>query len=173
MVAVITGTLLGLLIIVAVVVRLSGRWSVPGTGGRMVAVITGTLLGLLIIVAVVVRLSGRWSVPGTGGRALRWFAVAATVAIVVALLPRTLSDSGGATVYLLGVPLLAAVAVAVADATGRAVGTVTAVAALAMLVWGLLLGLGYGAYFLLPGLILAVAVLANVRPRAETNSAPG
>lgn len=139
----------------------------------MIAVITGILLGSLIVVAVVVRLNGRWSAPGTGGRALRWFAVAATVAIAVALLPGTLSDSGGATVYLLGVPLLAAAAVAVADVTGRAVGTVTAVAALAMLVWGLLLGLGYGVYFLLPALILAVAVLASVRPRTEAHSAPG
>lgn len=77
--------------------------------------------------------------------------------------PRSWPD-GGATAYLLGVPLLAAAAVAVADATGRAIGAVTAGAALVMLVWGLLLGLGYGAYFLLPALILVVAGLASVRP---------
>lgn len=139
----------------------------------MIAAITGIILGLLILVAVVVRLNGRWSAPGTVGRAMRWFAVAATVAIAVAVLPGSLSDSGGATVYLLGVPLLAAAAVAVADVTGRAVGTVTAVAALAMLVWGLLFGLGYEGYFLFPALILVVAVLASVGPRAGANSAPG
>ena len=138
----------------------------------MVAVIAGTAIGLLIVVAVVVRLNGGWSAPGTAGRALRWLAVAATVAIAAAQLPGTWSDSGGATIHLLGVPLLTAAAVAVADATGRAVGTVTAVAALAMLVWGLLFGLGSGGYFLLPALILVVAVLASVRPRAEAHSAP-
>jgi hypothetical protein len=137
----------------------------------MIALVAGMVLGLLLVVAVVVRLNGRWSEPATLGRALRWFAVAATVAIAVALLPGTVSDSGGAAGYLLGVPLLAAAAVVLADLTGRAVGVVTAVAALAMLVWGLLLGLGYGAYFLLPALVLGVAVL-GVRPGSAPTAVP-
>ena len=111
----------------------------------------------------IVRLAG----PQGVGRALRWLAVAATVAIVVALLPDTLSENGGATVYLLGVPLAAAAAVAVADLTGRAVGTLTTVAALVMLVWGLLLGLGPGVWYVLPALVLGLAALAGGRPRGR------
>lgn len=139
----------------------------------MIAVITGTCLGLLILAAVIISLNGKWNTPGTAGRALRWFAIAATVAISVALLPGTLSDSGGATVYLLGVPLVAAAAVVAADVTGRAVGVVTTVAAVVMLVWGLLLGLGYGIYFVLPALVLGLAALATLRPRERETPAPG
>ena len=160
------------------------RWSVRGTGTHLadvsrnggiavIAVITGVCLALLISAAVVVRLNGRWKEPGAVGRALRWFGVAGIVGIAVAVLPATWSDNEGATAYLLAVPLVAAVAVAVADITGRAVGTVTAVAAMVVLVWGLLLGLGQGGYFLFPALVLVVAVLASVGPRDRATPSPG
>ncbi|GAA3463757.1 hypothetical protein ACFFSW_31390 [Saccharothrix longispora] len=136
----------------------------------MIATITGACLALLLTAAALVRLRGRWSVPGTSGRALRWVAVAVTVGIAVALFPVVWSDSGGATAYLLGLPLVVAAAVVAADLTGRAVGVVTAVAALVMLVWALVLGLGPGVYFALPALILGLAALASVRPRHQAVS---
>ncbi|TQM78682.1 hypothetical protein FHX81_0958 [Saccharothrix saharensis] len=136
----------------------------------MIAAIAGACLALFLTVAALVRLRGRWPVPGTIGRVLRWTGIAATVGIAVALLPVTSADSGSATAYLLGVPLVAAVAVAVADLTGRAVGFVTTVAALVVAVWGLVLGLGPGFSFVLPALVFGIAELTSVRPRGLTAS---
>ncbi|WP_447001943.1 hypothetical protein ACRAKI_19555 [Saccharothrix isguenensis] len=137
----------------------------------MIATVAGACLALFLTAAVLVRLRGRWAVPGTIGRALRWTAVAATVGISVALLPETWSDSGGATAVLLGVPLVAASAVAVADLAGRAVGFVTTVVALLMAGWGLVLGLGPGISFVLPALVLGIAALTSVRPRDRATAA--
>ncbi|GAB2968555.1 hypothetical protein [Saccharothrix stipae] len=136
----------------------------------MIAVIAGACLALFVVVAAFVRLRGRWAVPGTVGRVLRWTGVAATVGIAVALLPVTSADGGSVTAYLLGVPLVAAVAVVVADLTGRAVGFVTTVAALVLAAWGLVLGLGPGFYFVLPALVFGIAALTSVRPRDLTAS---
>lgn len=136
----------------------------------MVATIAGAGLALFLTVAVLIRLRGRWAVPGTIGRALRWIAVAATVGIAVALLPMTVADSGSATAYLLGIPLIAAAAVALADVTGRAIGPVTTVVALVMMAWALLLGLGPGVYFALPALVFGIAALTSVRPRAQVTA---
>ncbi|HET6287245.1 MAG TPA: hypothetical protein VFG15_10865 [Amycolatopsis sp.] len=138
----------------------------------MIATIAGICIALFIAAAVFIRFNGRWSVPGAVGRALRWLAIAATAGIAVALLPSTLADSGAATVYLLGVPLLAAGAAAVADLTGRAVTVVTAVAAVLMLAWGLLLGLGSGVWFVLPALVLGLAALASLRPHDRVTPSP-
>lgn len=131
----------------------------------MIATTTGACLALFATVAVLIRLRGRWTVPGTIGRALRSIAVAVTVGIAIALFPTMSADSGSATAYLLGVPLAAAAAVVVADLTGRAVGVASTIAALTMLAWGLVLGLGPGVYFVLPALVLGIAALASVRPR--------
>jgi hypothetical protein len=129
------------------------------------AAIVGGVLALFLAAAALVYLRGHGGTPGVAGRALRLLAVAATVGIVVALLPFTVEDSGGAAVYLLGVPLLAAVLALVADLTGRAVGVTTTVAALVMLGWGLLLGLGIGMWFALPALILGIAAIATLSSR--------
>ncbi|PSL56243.1 hypothetical protein B0I31_104534 [Saccharothrix carnea] len=134
----------------------------------MIAAVAGVCLVLFLTVATLVRLRGRWAVPGTIGRALRWTGVAATVGIAVALLPVLSADSGSASAYLLGVPLVAAAVVAVADLTGRAVAFVTTVVALAMAAWGLVLGLGPGFYFVLPALVFGIAALTSVRPRGLT-----
>jgi hypothetical protein len=129
------------------------------------AAIVGGVLALFLAAAALVYLRGHGGTPGVVGRALRLLAFAATVGIVVALLPFTVEDSGGAAVYLLGVPLLAAVLALVADLTGRAVGVTTTVAALVMLGWGLLLGLGIGMWFTLPALILGIAAIATLSSR--------
>ncbi|MEJ2853281.1 MULTISPECIES: hypothetical protein [unclassified Saccharothrix] len=136
----------------------------------MIAAIAGVCLALFLTAATLIRLRGRWAVPGTVGRALRWTGVAATVGIAVALLPEMSGDSGSATAYLLGVPLVAAAAVAVADLAGRAVTLVTTVVALVMAAWGLMLGLGPGIYFVLPALVFGIAALTSIRPRGLTTS---
>ncbi|MGK5742900.1 hypothetical protein [Micromonospora sp. URMC 103] len=92
-------------------------------------------------------------------------AFAVTLGIVVALLPFTVEDSGAAATYLLGVPVVAAAGALVADFAGRAVGITTVVAALAMLVWGLLLALGIGLWFVPPALLLGTAVIVTMPSR--------
>jgi predicted histidine transporter YuiF (NhaC family) len=96
---------------------------------------------------------------------LRLLAFAATVGIVIALLPSTVTDSGASAGYLLGVPVVAAVGPLVADLAGRAVGITTTVGALVMLVWGLLLGLGIGFWFIIPALLLGMAAVAGISSR--------
>lgn len=129
------------------------------------AAVIGGVLAVLIAVAALVYLRGHGQTPDATGRMLRVLAFAATVGIVVALLPFTVEDSGAAAVYLLGVPPAAAALALVADLTGRAVGITTTAAALVVLAWGVLLGLGIGMWFTLPALILGVAAIATLASR--------
>jgi hypothetical protein len=93
----------------------------------------------------------------TARRVLRWAPFALTVAVVAVLTPYTVADSGAAAGYLLGVPLVAAVLPVLADLAGRGVLAAEAVGAAVMTVWGLLLALGIGGYFLPLALLLLVA----------------
>jgi len=130
-----------------------------------IATIVGGVLGLFIAVAAFMYLSRHRATPDSVGRVLRLLAFAATIGIVIALLPFTVADSGASAGYLLGVPVVAAVCPLIADLTGRAVGITTTVGALVMLVWGLILGLGIGSWFLLPALLLGIAVVARISSR--------
>jgi hypothetical protein len=130
-----------------------------------VATITGGTLALFIIAAALVNLRKKGATPGAAGRMLRLLAFAVTVAMVVALSPFTIADSGTAAIYLLGVPVVAAVGPLVADRARRAVGITTTVAALVMLTWGLILGLGIGLWFVVPALLLAMAAVATASSR--------
>ncbi|GGO25298.1 hypothetical protein [Micromonospora parathelypteridis] len=130
-----------------------------------VATIVGGLVALFIVAAAFVSLRRRGAAAGSVGLMLRLLAIAATAWIVVALLPFTIDDSGGAASYLLGVPVVAAVCPLIADLTHRAVGVTTTVSALVMLLWGLLLGLGIGLWFVLPALLLGVAAIATMATR--------
>jgi hypothetical protein len=123
------------------------------------------MLALLIAVAAFVNLRRTGAAPGAAGRTLRLLAFAATVCIVVALLPFTIADSGTAAIYLLGVPVVAAAGALVADLARRAVGISTTIAALVTLAWGLILGLGIGPWFVVPGLLLVMAAVATVSSR--------
>ncbi|MEV4412312.1 hypothetical protein [Catellatospora sp. NPDC049609] len=130
-----------------------------------VASTVGAVLALFIASAAVMYWSRHRAAPDAVGRVLRLLALAATAGIAVALLPFTVDDSGAAAAYLLGVPVLAAVCPVVADLAGRAVAVTTTVAALVLLAWGLLLGLGVGLWFLIPALLLGTAVVAGIASR--------
>ncbi len=80
-----------------------------------------------------------------------------------------MSDSGVAASYLLGVPTIAALLPLAADLVGRAVGVTTTLAAIVVLAWGLLLGLGDGVYFVIPALVLGAAAVVSVTPRRGTS----
>jgi predicted secreted protein len=129
------------------------------------APIVGGVLALFLAAAAFVYLGRHGPTPRVVGRVLRMLAFAVTVGIVVALLPFTVDDSGAAASYLLGVPLVAAASALVADFANRAVGITTVVAALVMLVWGLILGLGIGLWFIIPALILGIAAVASMSSR--------
>jgi hypothetical protein len=129
------------------------------------AVLAGGLVALFIIVAAFVYMRGHRATHGVLGRVLSLVALAATAGIAIALLPFTVDDSGAAAGYLLGVPVVVAVVVLVADLTGRAVGVTTAAGALVMLAWGLYLGLGIGLWFVIPALLLGAAAIATVPSR--------
>ncbi|MEU7800864.1 hypothetical protein AB0B10_16500 [Micromonospora arborensis] len=133
-----------------------------------VATVAGGLVALFIAAAAFVSVRRRGGAPGSVGLVLRLLAVAATAWIVVALMPFTIDDSGAAASYLLGVPVVVAVCPLIADLTHRAVGITTAVAALVMLLWALILGLGIGLWFVLPALLLGMAAIATTASRPAT-----
>ncbi|HEY0696972.1 MAG TPA: hypothetical protein VGD43_04105 [Micromonospora sp.] len=130
-----------------------------------VATTVGAVVALLITVAVVMYVTRHRATPDAVGRVLRLLAFAVTAGIVIALSPFTIADSGASASYLLGVPVAAALGPVVADLTGRAVGITTTIGALVMLVWGLVLGLGIGVWFVLPALLLGMAATAGVSSR--------
>ncbi|MFI7552783.1 hypothetical protein ACIBQ2_23895 [Micromonospora sediminimaris] len=130
-----------------------------------VAAIVGGGLALFIAVAALVHLGRRRATPYALGRSLRLLALGVTLGIAIAVLPATVSDSGAAAGYLLGVPTVVALLPLGADLVGRVVGIATTLAAIVMLAWGLLLGLGDGGYFVIPALILGAAVVASITPR--------
>ncbi|MEU4474994.1 hypothetical protein [Micromonospora sp. NPDC023888] len=133
-----------------------------------VATIVGGLVALFIAAMAFVSLRRRGPASGSVGLVLRLLAIAATAWVVIALLPFTIDDSGAAASYLLGVPVVAAICPLIADLTHRAVATTTTVAALVLLVWALLLGLGIGLWFVIPALLLGVAAIATMTSRGAT-----
>jgi hypothetical protein len=103
--------------------------------------------------------------PTAADRKLRWTAFGLTLAVAGALAPATVADSGGAAVFLLGVPVMLAALPVAADRFGRAVIVAEAVAACGTIGWGLLLGLGIGAAFLPIGLLLVALLVVDLSPR--------
>lgn len=127
------------------------------------------LAAVLLGVCVAVRRPRR-----SGRRWLRWSALGLTVGVAAALAPYTIADSGLASGYLLGVPVLAAAAPVLADRLGVARGVADAVGAIVMTGWGVLLALGIGTAFL-PGALLLFAVVgadvANANRAADRTAA--
>ena len=79
--------------------------------------------------------------------------VAAVVAVV------SWRDAGAFIWALAGVPVLAVTPMLALTARGRPARPATTVAAVVVVVWFLLTGLGTGSYFALPGALLLVAAL--------------
>lgn len=103
------------------------------------------------------------SVVGTGASprrvaALRATGVLATVVVAAVIVVGWWEDSGTGTLLVVGVPLVAATLVVLAG-TGRVAGAVTWLAAVVVVGWALLTGLGAGAWFLVPGAILLTAAV--------------
>ncbi|MFG3555777.1 hypothetical protein ACGGAQ_15500 [Micromonospora sp. NPDC047557] len=119
---------------------------------------------LLVGVVVVIRK------PDDARRVLRWSALAITVLVAAVLTPFTVDDSGAAAAYLLGVPVVAALLPVLAQRLGRPSLVVDLTAALIVVGWGLLLGLGIGGAFL-PAAALLIASAVNTRaPRPSTTA---
>ncbi|QFZ21113.1 hypothetical protein [Saccharothrix syringae] len=129
-----------------------------------IGTLTGLCVALFIAAAALFHQFGRSATGPRVGRVLRWLAFAGTVGIAVAALPEALADSS-VVVALLAVPVVLGLLVVVADAAGRAVGPVTAIAAALMLGWGVFLAMAFTPYFVFPALVLGVAAVASVRPR--------
>jgi|RhiMetdeSRZDD1v2_1073273.scaffolds.fasta_scaffold167014_2 hypothetical protein len=99
--------------------------------------------------------------PSGGDRILRWAALGLTVAVVLLLTPYAVDDSGSAALYLLGVPVVAALLPVAASATGRFVTLADILGGVVMMAWGLLLALGIGAVFLPAAVLLFAAPAAG------------
>ena len=117
----------------------------------LVAFVGAVAAGVLVLVAR----------PTGGDRILRWAGLGLTVAVVALLTPYTVADSGSAALYLLGVPVIAAVLPVTAAATGRFVTLADILGGIVMMAWGLLLALGIGAVFLPAAVLLFAAPAAG------------
>ncbi len=126
----------------------------------MVATLMAIGVAVLVGLAVIVRQRGD-ARAARSATVLRWLTLALTVVLAAVLAPDAVSDASWFAAVLLGVPVVLAVLPVLVDVTGRRAGPVTAVCAALMLGWGLLLGLGPGLYFVLPGLLLGVAAAAS------------
>ncbi len=120
----------------------------------LIALLAAVVLGMVIIVRGGPRASRR----------LRWAAFGLTLAVVAALTPFTVEDSGASSLYLLGVPAVAAVPL-IADLTDVARIAADLFGAVVMIGWAVLLGLGIGFAFLPGGLLLMVLVVLDLAPQ--------
>ncbi|WP_214401908.1 hypothetical protein [Pseudonocardia lacus] len=114
----------------------------------MVGIAMVTALGGAVAAAVLLVVAR----PADARRTVRLAAAAIVVLTAGLLTPFAVQDSGPAAIYLLGVPVVAAVVPPLARRTA-----VDLLAAAAIGGWGLLLGLGIGGAFLPPALLLLAA----------------
>lgn len=134
-----------------------------------IAAQTALVVAVFIAAAGLVYLLARSAPWRMAARVLRWTAFAATLGIAIVLSVPVLSEPGGDLVsgfiVLLAVPLFIALLPLISDAAQRSVRTVTTVAAVLMLGWGLVLGLGAGFYYVYPAMFLGGAAVASILPR--------
>jgi len=122
------------------------------------------LVGVAAVAAVLLIVR-----PADGRGIVRLAGLAIVVLTVGLLAPYTVGDSGSAAIYLLGVPVVAALLPVLAR--GRAVDLLAGVVIGA---WGLLLGLGIGVAFLPAALLyLAGAVASPARGGAAAPAGVG
>lgn len=116
------------------------------------------IINIVIVAAVVAAIAGILFGDNTrNANILRFVAQLITAATVAALFVPVANDSGTAVWFLLGVPLAAA-------ALPLLGGNVfTWGAAVIIIGWGLLLGLGIGLYLLPAGFCMLVAAAAQLR----------
>lgn len=92
---------------------------------------------------------------------LRLVGAAATLVVAVLVAVVWWSDAGAFLLVLTGVPVVAVAPVVLLTTAGRPAAVVTWSAALVVLPWGVLTGLGAGAWFTAPGLVLLAAALVS------------
>ena len=124
----------------------------------------GALLTALLVAVVLGMVISMRGGP-RASRRLRWAAFAFTVTAVAALIPYTVDDSGASSLYLLGVPAVAAAVPLIADLTGVARVAADLCGATIMIGWAMLLGLGIGSAFLPGGLLLIVVLVIDLAPQ--------
>ncbi|MCO1659100.1 hypothetical protein [Pseudonocardia humida] len=109
------------------------------------------MTALVAVVAVAAALLiGR---PADARRIVRPAGAAIVVLTAGLLAPSTVQDSGSAAIYLLGVPVVAALLPLAAPRVGVAARVVDLLAGAVVGGWGLLLALGIGVAFLPAGLL--------------------
>jgi hypothetical protein len=96
-------------------------------------------------------------------RTLRWVALGLALVTAVLLFDHTWSDSGTFAIWALGLPVVLCGA-SILAAPGPFGGVVTWLAAVAMLAWSLVLGLGIGLYLLPAALVEVAAAASQTRP---------
>src|SRR5919107_4605247 len=121
----------------------------------LISLLVAGVLGMVITVRGGPRASRR----------LRWAAFGLTLTVIAALTPFTVEDSGASSLYLLGVPGVAATVPLIADLTDVARIAADLFGALAMIGWEVLLGLGIGFAVLPGGLLLIVLVVIDLAPQ--------
>jgi hypothetical protein len=124
------------------------------------SVVGGATLAVLVTAAVLVAKR-----PSETRGILRWSSLALTVVVVLLVGPWTVSDSGASALFLLGVPVVAAVIPTVARLAGRESVVADAIGGMVMAAWGVLLGLGIGAAFIPGALLLLIAAGTGVAAR--------
>jgi len=128
----------------------------------LIALLAAVVLGLVIVSRGGPRASRR----------LRWAAFGLTLIVVAALTPYTVADSGASSLYLLGVPAVAAAVPLIADLTGVARIAADLCGAAVMIGWAVLLGLGIGSAFLPAGLLLIVLFVIDLAPQRPSATEP-
>ncbi|MGC4746754.1 hypothetical protein ACLQ28_13975 [Micromonospora sp. DT201] len=132
----------------------------------MIGLVTVGAIAAVLLVGVLVLVRK----PADPRRVVRWSALTITVLVVAALTPYTVDDSGAAASYLLGVPVVAALLPVLAQRWGRLAGVADVVAAVVIIGWGLLLGLGIGGAFLPAAVLLIASAVGTWSPRPGTTT---
>ncbi len=124
----------------------------------MMASVAVALVLMVGVIAAAVRLCPVPNATALRGvpRLLRVLALACVLVISAVIAP-AFKGGWGFFLILAAIPLACCLGALVADLTGRGVALSTTVAALVLLLWSLLTGLGMGFYFLLPAVLLGAA----------------
>lgn len=117
-----------------------------------------------IVVAVVVWLALWVGGRRSGAPVARWLrlvAVILTLVVAAVVAAPAWDDSGSFALVLVGIPVGCAAIVLMTSLVGRSAALAAWVAGGVMMLWGLLTGLGLGAYFLVPAVLMIAAAAAS------------
>jgi hypothetical protein len=104
--------------------------------------------------------------------ASRLFAGVATLLIAAVVAVISWRDAGAFTWALAGVPVVAIAPMLALTASGRPAKLATLIAAVVVVAWTVITGLGTGAYFAAPGVLLLLAALLTSAWQPPTGERP-